>query len=262
MKDQLRVLVWFAARPALYPELRRWIRRSLTSKRRDRKREQALATAWCEAIAVDARTALERITGRPPAFLFAERYASDIADGEARLRSAPVKMGLGAELDVLFHLAEWVEARAAIETGVGPGWSSLALLRSLGALGGRLVSTHMAYPGMPAVYEDYVGKAVPEELRPAWQIVRAPDREGLPQALALLPKIDICHYDSDKSVEGRMFSYPLLWAALRSGGVFISDDIEDNGAFVDFARHVGVKPVVIRAAATGGDKYVGVLVKP
>jgi hypothetical protein len=120
----------------------------------------------------------------------------------------------------------------------------------------------MPYPGLPSSYDDYVGTAVPDNLRGHWRILRAPDREALPRALRLLPEIDICHYDSDKSDDGRRFAYPLLWNALRPGGVFVSDDIEDTMSFARFSEAVGVEPIVVRMPATGGDKHVGVMIKP
>ena len=67
----------------------------------------------------------------------------------------------------------------------------------------------------------------------------------------------MCHYDSDKSYEGRMWAYPLLWGALEIGGIFMSDDIGDNLAFRDFARQVAAEPIV----ASFDGKYVGVLLR-
>jgi hypothetical protein len=42
-----------------------------------------------------------------------------------------------------------------------------------------------------------------------------------------------------------------LWRALCPGGVLISDDINDNLGFRDFANKVGVKPQVVERP-TGG----------
>lgn len=67
----------------------------------------------------------------------------------------------------------------------------------------------------------------------------------------------MCHYDSDKSYDGRMWSYSILWNALKRGGFFISDDIGDNVAFRDFANAVKANPIVIRK----GKKYIGLIVK-
>ena len=47
-------------------------------------------------------------------------------------------------------------------------------------------------------------------------------------------RFDFIHYDSDKSYEGRMKNYKLIWSMLNKKGCFVSDDISDNSAFFDF----------------------------
>lgn len=122
---------------------------------------------------------------------------------------------------------------------------------------GRLVSVDRPYPG--AGNEPFVGIVVPEDLRRNWTIVREPDRNGLRKALAKFPDgIDIAHYDSDKSYRGRLYSYPLLWNALKPGGVFISDDIQDNMAFAAF---VDTRSLSYAVTESGG-KFVGIAIKP
>ena len=60
---------------------------------------------------------------------------------------------------------------------------------------------------------------------------------GIKKGLSILNySIDFCHYDSDKSYYGRTYAYPLLWKSLSPGGVFISDDIQDNLAFKEFVE--------------------------
>ena len=94
--------------------------------------------------------------------------------------------------------------------------------------------------------DDAVGVVVPEGLKNQWQLIRGEDKRGLPKALELFDgKIDLCHYDSDKSYHGRMFAYPLLYEALNDGCWFISDDIGDNIAFKDFCKAKGIEPEVI-----------------
>jgi len=70
--------------------------------------------------------------------------------------------------------------------------------------------------GMPR----YVGCMVPHKLRQRWMLYRYPDYIGVSKALKRLEQLDIRHYDSDKSYEGRAWTYPLLWKHLRSGGLF------------------------------------------
>ena len=54
------------------------------------------------------------------------------------------------------------------------------------------------------------------------------------------------------------FGYALLWAALRPGGLLISDDIHDNLAFRVFTERISRKPWVVAGRA---GSYIGVLRK-
>ncbi len=66
--------------------------------------------------------------------------------------------------------------------------------------------------------------------------------------------IDLCHYDSDKSYYGRSYAYPLLWNSLKEGGIFISDDIQDNFAFKDFVESMDL----VYAVTEYKGKYIGI----
>jgi predicted O-methyltransferase YrrM len=140
---------------------------------------------------------------------------------------------------------------------VASGWSSLAILLAMRESGGgRLISIDMPYAKLNN--ESYVGCAVPDALRSRWSLVRKSDRDALEPAIGELGELDLAHYDSDKSYRGRMFAYPRLWAALRQGGILMSDDIEDNLAFRDFAESVGKKAWVLEKKP---GNYAGILVK-
>jgi predicted O-methyltransferase YrrM len=175
-----------------------------------------------------------------------------------RGESARHKMGGGGHIELIYAIARLTAARACLETGVAYGWSSLAFLAAMEKNGdGRLVSVDRPYPGMGN--EGDVGIVVPERFKHRWIIIREPDRNGLHRAAGAFPEgIDIAHYDSDKSYRGRMFGYPILWDALKPGGVFLSDDIQDNMAFADFVRHKDASFGVVE----GGGKYIGLAVKP
>ena len=85
-----------------------------------------------------------------------------------------------------------------------------------------------------------------------------PDKFCLPTALKKLNYIlDLAHYDSDKSYYGRRWSQPIIWKYIRKGGIFISDDIEDNSAFREFVTENQLEFSVLEFEG----KYVGVLQK-
>ena len=114
---------------------------------------------------------------------------------------------------------------------------------------------------MPMVRQtDYhlIGAAVHKDLKGNWELLREPDKHGLNKAIKKHNySYDLAHYDSDKSYYGRKWSQPLIWKYLRKGGVFISDDIEDNSAFREFVVLSHLDFSVLKFEG----KYVGVIRK-
>jgi predicted O-methyltransferase YrrM len=252
--EKLKTLLWFAQRPAFYPHMLALTGRKLRGAAALEANYEA-SLAWATDLAVDREAAL-RAAGLPdigePGV--PSRLLEQAAD---RVRGSGVVMGGAGDLDLIFQAIVRSRARRVVETGVAYGWSSLAALAALEATDGRLVSVDMPYP--KADSEAFVGVAVPDALRARWTLIREPDRNGLKKALRRFDgAIDLCHYDSDKSYPGRMFAYPLLWDALQPGGLFISDDIQDNFAFRDFcaARHIAF------AVTESEGKFVGIARKP
>ena len=110
--------------------------------------------------------------------------------------------------------------------------------------------------------ESEVGCAVPNYLIKHWNLIRFPIKMSLPRAFKRMPIIDICHYDSDKSYEGKKWAFPQIWKHLKEDGLLISDDISDNMAFFEFANSVSIEPIVIKTFDTQVEKFVGILQKP
>ncbi|HWE47671.1 MAG TPA: class I SAM-dependent methyltransferase [Caulobacteraceae bacterium] len=254
LAERFETLVWYAADPGRRSALLPLIRAKLAPHPKERSKDEAVRL--CEAHAVSTSEALARLAPDHQPVSLHEAFAQTMADAERRCAAAPVRMGGPGDLDLLFNLAEAAQATSAVETGVAYGWSSLALLLSLSCRESRLISTDMPYA--KAGNEPYVGVAVPETLSAGWTLIRQADRSGLPRALRMAGPIDLCHYDSDKSYAGRRFAYPRLWAALKPGGYFISDDIGDNVAFHEFAADVGAPATIVATQ----DKFVGVIRKP
>lgn len=252
----LTKLFWFIKRPALYPHLVHLILKKIIGAPNDSPECRSAAIEWCEARCITTDQALQKIVGKNSLPRPEDAFADVFADSWAASSACPVKMGGPGDLSLLFHCAESISAKNIVETGVAYGWSSLALLLSLHRRSAaRLVSVDMPYVGLDN--ESYVGCVIPQKLKSNWTLIRRADRQGIPQALRMLPAIDMCHHDSDKSYDGRMWAYPTLWKALRAGGIFISDDIGDNLAFRDFAAQISADPTVIKFDG----KYVGVLLK-
>lgn len=257
--SKAKKLLWFLSHPQALPNLARAVKRRLAlTPREDSDSSRQAAEGWCRSVALPTAEIVERLCGVAAPERLQSLFPAELAGAQRAFDACPVRMGGPGNLDLLYHLTEHWKAEKVIETGVAYGWSSLALLLSLQHRNGaKLVSTDMPYAG--AGNESFVGCVVPERLRAQWTLLANSDRNALPQALELQAGvIDVCHYDSDKSYGGRMWAYPLLWQALRPGGLFISDDIADNLAFREFAAGLKLTPLI---AETDG-KYVGLLVKP
>lgn len=102
-----------------------------------------------------------------------------------------------------------------------------------------------------------VGFLIPSELKKKWILYRMPDRLILKKIFLNYGKFDLCHYDSDKTYFGRLWSYELIYKNLNKDGLLISDDINDNDAFIDFAKKIKKSFYVIKDSKN----FVGVIIK-
>jgi predicted O-methyltransferase YrrM len=251
-------ILWYIKRPNYYLELFRVLfilSKKLLNVSKNTKRQGTLSKRWCQKKAVDTTSAILQITKQKQITPIETMFKGELSKAKKRKEECLVEMGGPTNINLLYHLTEFIKAKKVIETGVAHGWSSLAILLSLQNRGdSTLISTDKPYPGMNN--EAYVGCVVPNKLREKWKIIKSPDRDAVPKAIEILKDIDLCHYDSDKTYEGRSQSYPQLWKALRRGGVFISDDIGDNLAFHDFCKKIKKEPIIVKTESN----YVGVIV--
>jgi predicted O-methyltransferase YrrM len=235
LREGIKTAAWLMQRPSHWAHARELVLRMFDYSR-DYSAEAKQARAWASDRAVPLMDALTAI-GLGDASVTIPKIPEDIViQGAQRAEKVPTKMGGPGDINLLYAATRLSGARRAIETGVAYGWSSLAILAAFEGHDGRhLTSVDMPYPAMNN--EPWIGIVVPESLRKNWDIIREPDRYGLEKAIAGFGGvIDLCHYDSDKSYRGRQYAYPRLWAALVSGGIFISDDIQDNMAFAEFVE--------------------------
>jgi len=254
---KIKTLLWYLVRPKYYIQFIYLICNELSFKGNARNKTDQKAILWCEQLSTDTNTALAQLTRNSPVETVSHLYPDYFKHAQQKSDNCPVEMGGPGDLNLLYWCAEYLNATKVIETGVAYGWSSLATLLSLkNRNASKLISTDMPYANRNN--EQYVGCVVADDIKGNWEILRNADRVVLPKALKTLGTIDMCHYDSDKSYDGRMWAYQLLWDALRPGGFFISDDIGDNIAFHDFTKKIGREPTIIKF----DDKFIGVIVKP
>ena len=248
-----KTFLGYLKRPDLYPELGRKIFKNIFN-RKSAFRGKDKTLQWAEANAISQTEAIQKLFGIP-AQRFQALFPTELSLAVKKELECPIKMGGAGALELIFYACEFTKAQNVVETGVAYGWSSLAALLSLEKRNGTLYSSDMPY--LEQNGDQYVGYIVPENLKTNWKLFRHADKESLPKILAEVPEIDVVHYDSDKAYEGMFWAYNELYPRLRKGGVFISDDINDNSAFQDFCEKNGIEPTVVDFEG----KYVGIFVK-
>lgn len=245
MKEIVNIAKTFFAyliRPQLYPELLRKIYKNIFQRQAAFKGKDN-AEAWCESLAISQNEAIEQTLGFKNYQSIDVIYSEIMKQASEKEKNCPIKMGGAGALDLIYYLNEYVSSKNAIETGVAYGWSSLAALLSLQKRNGILYSSDMPYLAQNG--DKYVGCVVADQLRTNWKLFRFADKESLPKIFAEQSEFDFMHYDSDKSYNGRMWAYPLLWEKLRKGGVLMSDDVSDNAAFMDYCLQNNLKPHIV-----------------
>lgn len=258
--SKLGTVVRYVSSPSRYPFLIRLIKTRLFGGAMDLNRTSDQASHWCREHCVDTHSALRQLgytTACPT-----EEFPDVFAESRRVVAACPQSMGGAGNLSLLYSLVLGSAALKIVETGVAYGWSSLAILLAISSQGdAHLFSSNLHYPKFDGD-ERFVGCAVPQGLRAKWTLISAADSEAVPRILNLAGRVDLVHYDSAKSYAGRMETYPILWNALRVGGLFVSDDIDDNIGFMHFCKMLRCHPIVVETPqAFGRTKYVGVLRK-
>ena len=165
-------------------------------------------------------------------------------------------MGGAGNIDLLSNISKKNKYKKFLDCGVAAGWSSLAILNAIkDKKFNVLISNDMPY--MFRNNHKKVGYLIPNRLKKKWILYKMPDRLILKKIFLTYGKFDLCHYDSDKTYFGRMWSYELIYKNLKKNGLLISDDINDNDAFIDFAKRIKKNFYVIKDSKN----FVGIIVK-
>lgn len=189
--------------------------------------------AWCRAHESDVE-AFARARNAP---LWEEALAFAV---EQRVRAEALAQSLsgfggGGFYALLYFLVRLQPPEVVVETGVAAGFSSRAVLRALAANGrGGLWSSDLPYFGGQAP-EALIGVMVEPELRERWTLLTHGDRANLPKILQQIARIDLLHYDSDKTVSGRAWALEQARPRLAPGAFVLFDDIQDNLHFAELA---------------------------
>ena len=201
--------------------------------RRTEPDTRAAATAWARERALDIGDWCSNID----AALWRDVLAGSAtleADALQRIAATGEELGGGGAHPLLSFLVRRYKPTVVVETGVAAGWSSRAILEALEINGGgELHSSDFPYFRLEQP-ERFIGVVVPAELRSRWSLDVRGDRRALPAIVQKVDRVDLFHYDSDKSVGGRRFALGVVQSKLAPGAIILMDDIQDNMFFADW----------------------------
>jgi hypothetical protein len=174
--------------------------------------------------------------------------------GKNILSQINLELGGGGAYPILYFYTRYLNAQNIIETGVAAGWSSLSVLLAIekNSNNGMLYSTDFPLFRFNNP-EDIIGILVPEKLKRNWKLDIRGDDLALPQLVMQAGRIDVFHYDSEKSYRGRQKAWSIVAEHLSDNAVVMFDDIQNNFHFRDLVEHLRVEFCVFEFQG----KYLG-----
>ena len=262
---RFKIILWYLLRPLFWEHSLELVKRKYIY---NKKNESKQGLEWARKNSNSLLNAFNQLGLNCTEDILKLRINQDLIDnGNKLIKSSQInidssidskKLAGKAFIELLYIITLTTDTKFVIETGVGYGWSSLAILYALSKKNEAkgLVSIDMPYPSSKS--NEYVGKVIPNSLKEKWKLIRLPDKPGIKLTIKKnLEKFDLAHYDSDKSIWGREYGYELLWNGLRKGGILISDDIENNLSFSRFIKRQEPLFTVIEK----DNKYIGIAIK-
>ena len=168
----------------------------------------------------------------------------------------------------IYAMVRLVRPIHVVETGVSSGVSSAHFLLALRAngrgtlhsidlpvsqRGARLAESESSVALPPGRSS---GWAMPDDLRPGWDLHLGPSQVLLPVVVQGIDRVDVFLHDSHHTPEHLTFELESIRPKLTPGAIVLADNVEWTGdAFDRFAASLGV-PVVKR----GGSDLVGLRV--
>ena len=157
-------------------------------------------------------------------------------DSKEKLKNK--KLGGGGNYILLYFLVRYYNPDIVVETGVAAGFSSSSILNAfLVNKKGHLYSSDFPYIKNKNSIND-IGILVDKSLKKRWSLFTKGDKFNLIEILSLIKneKIDIIHYDSDKTYKGKEFFFNKISKSIRKNTIIIIDDIQDDLFFKEYVK--------------------------
>ena len=197
------------------------------------KRQLPVSEGVAVALGVDISTVNEQLLSIPG-------FLADENQDPGMMIKWSATLELAAITYVVVRL---LRPQLVVETGVGAGVSSWAILKAMDENGtGHLISIDLPTPNTELLPK--VGYLVPSELRGRWDLRTGPSKRLLPKVLEEFGEVDIFQHDSRHSYSNQLREYQTAWPYIRSGGLLVSDDVS-NDALHDVCRSWSVEPTII-----------------
>ena len=226
---------------------------NLFNKLTSRKQFNYNVNEWCKKKKIPDFIFYKKIGINSPKNFYKD-YNSFYFSAKLRQKKLNYKMGGMANLNLIYNLIKHYKPKKILETGVAFGWSTLAIILSKNT-SSKLISIDLSYP--TKLSEKLVGLALPYNFKNKYKLLMGIDYDFLISFKDQNKKFDFIHYDSDKSYDGRMKNYKLIWDILNKNGCFVSDDISDNSAFYDFVVSKKLNYHIL----CFDNKYIGIIFK-
>ncbi len=218
------------------------------------EKTKGAAQEWCKSNSVELENLLSGLNSQ--LYVDAVKYSEKLfLDTEQIVKDLPFRMGGGGDVVFAYFVCHFFKPSTILETGVSMGFTSRTFLEYIDSVEkGRLYSSDFPYFRIKNP-EDYIGCVVPDELKRNWDLETKGDQVNLPKLLKLIDKVDLFHYDSDKSYEGRKAALDLVRPMMSKRSIIIIDDIGDNFHFKNEIVDKGINNIVIQSRDGG---FIGI----
>lgn len=212
---------------------------------------------WLSSSKSDFRTFAEKLD--PELWGETEEVSIRIQEhSDQVLNQLNVQLGGGGVYPLIYFITRLLQPECIVETGVAAGFSTYAFLAAIEQNHkGKLYSSDFPYFRLENP-EKYIGIVVEDSLKSNWELFIEGDDVNLPLILNKIKKIDLFHYDSDKSYLGRKNVMNLIEDSLSKNAVILMDDIQDNSFFYDYISRNNIKDYKVFEF---NNKFIGMIGK-
>lgn len=144
------------------------------------------------------------------------------------------------ELRSMYAAVKLMAPKRMIETGVGPGTTSTAILSAMKGTDGKLISFDLG-ERFGEDEEIPVGHVIPKELKDHWELVLGDSGKTLPEGAKKNAPVDIFFHDSDHTYEHVMFELETYRQYASHRFLIIIDNYDWSDAPKEFCNKYGLK---------------------